>query len=518
MQFQFALLVSLVTAINALKILVALDLGTRSHVVPFFNVAKLLHDRNHTIAYTAPTKYKKYQKGYDFMQFVPLGEYPPDEMEQINRWVHLPSDINTIVSNFALLQDMFAKTYAITAADYDRVFNETKPDLILCDFFSKSCMDVAHFRGFNYAVIGAPLGFDGWQAQWYIPSILNAVPQKEWITNPVLRVSNSIKILWAARKLVTIFPSAYTRIQKNTWGTTPPTFSQHLTHRLVLTHSIVGLTPSQPAPPNVLCLGPLLDPSSQTLDQDMINFFNQPGTERVIYISFGSGLKALGSLNNRILVGLKPILDAYADVSIVWSCPDSNCMSLVEEFIPESQRHRVMMRKWMDQIAVLKHEKVKLFITHGGISSIHEAVYFGVPLLVVPIFGDQPINALNVVANGIGLRIQDKATMQAIEVTEKVETLLKTMTTQNKSSHPVLNLQKVKNMKTLARFNRETSLLAGANAMEIAARIGVDHLIPANEKFSTWEVMGLGRVKLGWGSFVALMAGLGAILATFPKK
>ncbi len=38
-------------------------------------------------------------------------------------------------------------------------------------------------------------------------------------------------------------------------------------------------------------------------------------------------------------------------------------------------------------------QKCDVFITHGGANSFHEALSFALPLVVVPMFGDQPLNA-----------------------------------------------------------------------------------------------------------------------------
>lgn len=43
------------------------------------------------------------------------------------------------------------------------------------------------------------------------------------------------------------------------------------------------------------------------------------------------------------------------------------------------------------------HPKIKLFISHGGISGIYEAVDGGVPILGFPLFFDQPRNIDNLV-------------------------------------------------------------------------------------------------------------------------
>ncbi|RZC41856.1 UDPGT and/or Glyco tran 28 C domain containing protein [Asbolus verrucosus] len=54
------------------------------------------------------------------------------------------------------------------------------------------------------------------------------------------------------------------------------------------------------------------------------------------------------------------------------------------------------------------HPNVKLFITHGGLLSTTETLYHGVPVLAIPIFGDQQLNAQLAVNNGYGLSLPFK--------------------------------------------------------------------------------------------------------------
>lgn len=53
----------------------------------------------------------------------------------------------------------------------------------------------------------------------------------------------------------------------------------------------------------------------------------------------------------------------------------------------------------------LEHPSVKLFISHGGISGMYEAVEAGVPVLGVPLFYDQPRNVQNLVNLGMALSL-----------------------------------------------------------------------------------------------------------------
>jgi len=59
------------------------------------------------------------------------------------------------------------------------------------------------------------------------------------------------------------------------------------------------------------------------------------------------------------------------------------------------------------------HPNVKLFISHGGISGVYEAVDAAVPVLGFPILFDQPRNIDNLVDAGMAI------SMDLLSVTEE---------------------------------------------------------------------------------------------------
>ncbi len=75
----------------------------------------------------------------------------------------------------------------------------------------------------------------------------------------------------------------------------------------------------------------------------------------------------------------------------------------------------------MPQIELLTY--TKLFITHGGMNSTHEALYNGVPLVVIPQSADQPIIAKQVENLGAGVQLQMKGLSEE-ELRESVELVL----------------------------------------------------------------------------------------------
>ncbi|RSM44817.1 oleandomycin glycosyltransferase [Amycolatopsis balhimycina DSM 5908] len=64
----------------------------------------------------------------------------------------------------------------------------------------------------------------------------------------------------------------------------------------------------------------------------------------------------------------------------------------------------VIARRFVPQPEVL--DRAALLVTHGGMNSVNEAMYAGVPMLVVPQGADQPVVAARVTELGAGLSIR----------------------------------------------------------------------------------------------------------------
>jgi MGT family glycosyltransferase len=65
-----------------------------------------------------------------------------------------------------------------------------------------------------------------------------------------------------------------------------------------------------------------------------------------------------------------------------------------------------LVRQFVPQLALL--ERAAVFVTHGGMNSANEALYFGVPLVVVPQRGDQHMVGARVAELGAGVAISPR--------------------------------------------------------------------------------------------------------------
>ena len=78
-----------------------------------------------------------------------------------------------------------------------------------------------------------------------------------------------------------------------------------------------------------------------------------------------------------------------------------------------------IVRNYVPQLQVLRRADV--FITHGGMNSVHEGLYFGAPEIVIPQQLEQYINGRRVVETGAGLipkgyRISERVSVEALRL------------------------------------------------------------------------------------------------------
>ena len=68
------------------------------------------------------------------------------------------------------------------------------------------------------------------------------------------------------------------------------------------------------------------------------------------------------------------------------------------------------------------HPKAKLFLTHGGSHGIYESICNAVPMVMMPLFGDQPDNTDLMVSRGVAARVSvfDVTTEKLLEGLNKV--------------------------------------------------------------------------------------------------
>lgn len=90
---------------------------------------------------------------------------------------------------------------------------------------------------------------------------------------------------------------------------------------------------------------------------------------------------------------------------------------------PLHSRGNILMVPHTPQVEILK--RAHLFITHAGMNSVSEAVNYGVPIICLPLSGDQPFVAWRVADElRLGIRLQPDSTLNVERVKSTIETIL----------------------------------------------------------------------------------------------
>ncbi len=89
-----------------------------------------------------------------------------------------------------------------------------------------------------------------------------------------------------------------------------------------------------------------------------------------------------------------------------------------------------IVKQYVPQTEVLKY--TKLFITHGGMNSTSEGLYYGVPLIVIPQNADQPMIAEQIAKIGAGLQLQSQ-NLTPMQLREAAKNVLNNNSSYNKA-------------------------------------------------------------------------------------
>uniref|UniRef100_A0A0N5BUV6 glucuronosyltransferase n=1 Tax=Strongyloides papillosus TaxID=174720 RepID=A0A0N5BUV6_STREA len=116
---------------------------------------------------------------------------------------------------------------------------------------------------------------------------------------------------------------------------------------------------------------------------------------KTVLVSFGTFTKAIympEDLKNGLLEAIRKL----NDITFIWKYeePEDGTGKDIENLV---------LSKWLPQSDLLNDERLSLFISHGGMGSITELSFRGVPTILIPIMGDQLRNSRLVERQNYGI-------------------------------------------------------------------------------------------------------------------
>ncbi|XP_028787284.1 hydroquinone glucosyltransferase-like [Neltuma alba] len=159
--------------------------------------------------------------------------------------------------------------------------------------------------------------------------------------------------------------------------------------------------------PLVYHVGPIIQTMSTSIDESNSKCLtwlgNQPRNS-VLYVSFGSGGTLSQEQLDELAFGLEMsghkflwVLRAPSGVanSAYLSAQKEDPLDFLPKgFLERTKGQGFVVPSWAPQVEVLKHESTGGFLTHCGWNSTLEAIVYGKPTIVWPLFAEQRMNAV----------------------------------------------------------------------------------------------------------------------------
>ncbi|XP_043108755.1 UDP-glucuronosyltransferase 1-6-like isoform X3 [Puntigrus tetrazona] len=146
----------------------------------------------------------------------------------------------------------------------------------------------------------------------------------------------------------------------------------------------------KPLMPNMQLIGGINCGIRNPLKKEVEEFVKGSGEHGIVVFSLGSLVSSMPKEKAAIFFKAFSVIPQRVLWRYTGEMPDN---------VPEN----VKLMKWLPQNDLLGHPKAKAFITHGGTHGIYEGICHGVPMVMLPLFGDQGDNVHRVATRGVGV-------------------------------------------------------------------------------------------------------------------
>ncbi|XP_078595642.1 UDP-glucuronosyltransferase 2C1-like [Branchiostoma floridae x Branchiostoma japonicum] len=157
-----------------------------------------------------------------------------------------------------------------------------------------------------------------------------------------------------------------------------------------------GLDPVRPHMPNMVNIGGFMATPARPLPQELEDFM-QGSDHGVIIFGLGTFVKGMPAELAEVFAS------AFAQLPqrVVWRYD--------EKEPPRGLGKNTKLMKWIPQNDLLGHPKTRLFMNHGGLNGLHEAVYHGVPMVILPLTVEHQAYVDVMVSKGMAVTLDIRA-------------------------------------------------------------------------------------------------------------
>ncbi|XP_046512512.1 UDP-glucuronosyltransferase 2C1-like [Equus quagga] len=131
---------------------------------------------------------------------------------------------------------------------------------------------------------------------------------------------------------------------------------------------------------------------AKSLPKEVEEFVQSSGKDGVVVFTLGSMIQNLTEEKSNM------IASALAQIpqKVLWRYTGKK---------PDTLGPNTRLYDWIPQNDLLGHHQTRAFITHCGTNGMYEAIYHGIPVVGIPIFGDQFGNIARMKAKGVAVEV-----------------------------------------------------------------------------------------------------------------
>ncbi|XP_012864288.1 PREDICTED: UDP-glucuronosyltransferase 1-2-like isoform X1 [Dipodomys ordii] len=167
----------------------------------------------------------------------------------------------------------------------------------------------------------------------------------------------------------------------------------------------------RPIMPNMVFVGGINCVNRKPLSQEFEAYVNASGEHGIVVFSLGS---LVSEIPEKKAMAIAEALGQIPQ-TVLWSYAGSR---------PSNLAKNTILVKWLPQNDLLGHPKTRAFVTHCGSHGIYEAICNGVPMVMMPLMGDQLDNAKRMETRGAGV-ILDVFTMTSDDLANALKRVIK---------------------------------------------------------------------------------------------
>ncbi|XP_055257805.1 UDP-glucuronosyltransferase 1A3-like isoform X7 [Moschus berezovskii] len=181
----------------------------------------------------------------------------------------------------------------------------------------------------------------------------------------------------------------------------------------------------RPIMPNMVFIGGINCAHRKPLSREFEAYVNASGEHGIVVFSLGSMVSEIPEHK------AMEIADALGKIpqTVLWRYTGTP---------PPNLAKNTKLVKWLPQNDLLGHPKTRAFITHSGSHGIYEGICNGVPMVMMPLFGDQMDNAKRMETRGAGV------TLNVLEMSsEDLENALKAVINEKSYKENIMRLSRL---------------------------------------------------------------------------